>query len=181
MAVLIALVGVSASTPAGAEERTKTERYTTIIPVSWEMTPQRCSRLKATTRGSGNMEEKVTIKRHADGSIDVFVSDVVVSSASDDNGVNYRFSYTNHQHAIIPAAPHNDRVYITMSDFFSLKGHNKQGSDPFTIGLVWKWDYTNAGDIPPFTGQWPPERNLVKLATVGDFIVTPAGLDCDPI
>jgi|GEM_PF-1919267 len=82
---------------------------------------------------------------------------------------------------MIPAAPNNGRVYILMSDFFSLRGGGKLGTSPFTIGLVWRWDYTNAGDMPPITGQWPPERNLVKLRTVGDFTVIPTGLDCDPV
>ncbi len=97
--MMIILVGISTSVPARADDhgdgedrdgRTTTEHYTTTIPVSWEMTPERCGRLKATTRGAGNMVEKVTIKRHNDGSIDVFVSDTVDNTASDDNGVSYR-------------------------------------------------------------------------------------------
>ena len=188
LAALIALVGLSISAPIGAKERdddgvalSKTERSSTLIPVSWEMTPERCGRLNATTRGTGKMRENVTIRRYIDGTIDVVVSDVVSGKASDANGVSYHWAYQNFQHATIPAAPNNDRVYIQMTDLFTLNDGGKHGSAPFTIGLTWRWDYTNAGDMPPFTGQWPPERNLVKLATVGDFTVIPTGLDCDPV
>jgi hypothetical protein len=188
LVALIMLISASSGSIARADEdkpgdddHTTVERSSTIIPVAWEMTPARCYRLKATTRGAGDMKEDTVINRHADGSIDVFVSDVVSGKANDDNGVSYKWSYTNHQHARIPAAPNNDRVYILMSDFFTLNRGGKNGSAPFTIGLVWRWNYTNAGDIPPFTGQWPPERDLVKISTVGNFTVTPTGLDCDPV
>lgn len=181
LAALIALVGVSASTPVGATGGPTIERYDTVIPVAWEMTPARCGRLQATTRGTGSMREQTMIKHNADGSIDVIVSDVVSGTAIDDNGISYGWNYKNHQRTTIPAAPHNDRVSIHMSDLFTLNGGGSAGTAPFTIGLVWSWDYTNAGDLPPFTGQWPPENNLVKHATIGDFTATPTGLDCDPV
>ncbi|HMO59907.1 MAG TPA: hypothetical protein PKC19_21345 [Roseiflexaceae bacterium] len=170
------LIG-AAFTPSGVAARTTTEHFREVIPVDWEVSPDRCGRLVATTTGTGQLTVNVSIQHLANGDISVGVSEIAKGWESDTFGNSYRWNSRIHTAAKIPAG--EGRVYVQMSDHFALTGGGQGATAPFNIGLLWTWSYPHQGDLPPYDGLWPPGPDLHKINTIGTFNTTATGIDCD--
>lgn len=136
--------------------------------VTWTLTAGICPSLPSTLSlsGIGERHKVSTAKVNADGSTQVIINDLVIGTATDNQGGSYRFKYTNHSIDISKA---NGIHQISMEDSFVMNG--KGSADHMNIGFKWDWTYSSPSG--PF--------DVLPLANLVEYSTRNTPLLCDPL
>ena len=171
--VVLLAVAVPAATAAGGP--TTTVVHTTA---SFTIPAGQCPNLAPgqSVSGTGDRVVTTTTNVHGNGSSRTTIDDVVQGTATDNNGTQYTFLYTN---SFSIDAPASGPARAKMVDLFLLQSPEGHGANRNVLraGFIFRWSFTGAD---PF-GVWPP-ADLHEVLTFGDPIVTETIAHvCDPL
>jgi hypothetical protein len=115
----------------------------TRTPVSFTLTPA-CPNLSVTVMGEGEMFTVTNHRIDANGVDHVQINSLATGSATDSEGKNYGFNYSNHATMEIP--PGGFPFSVTTTDHFNLVGEGK--ANQIHVGFVVRLTITGPNDPP---------------------------------
>ncbi len=160
--VLLALmlfIGVSSAAAAPA-----TSHEVVNGTVSFTIPANQCPSLPpgVSVSGTGASVAIINTRTQADGSIEVFISNLIKGTATDSNGGAHVFVYQNDStETILASGLHK----ISMKDSFVLSGPGPN----YSVGFNWRWTFDSPEEI------WPPADNWEQISTRGEPFL------CDPL
>jgi hypothetical protein len=170
---LMLAVAVPAATAAGGPT-------TTVVhsTASFTIAAGQCPNLAPgqSVSGIGDRVVTTTTNVHGNGSSRTTIDDVVQGTATDNNGTQYTFLYTN---SFSINAPASGPARAKMVDLFLLQSTEGHGANRNVLraGFIWLWTFTGSD---PFAG-WPA-ADLHEALTFGDPVVTETIEHvCDPL
>ena len=159
IAILAAVLALqtSALTPvASAAEKD-------YVPYSFTLTPAQCPDLHVTIQGAGQYYFRINQRTDKNGVTRQVINSSAKGIATDNTGQTYRYNYSNHLLAIVPAAP---PYQFKFEDKFNLVGAGS--GQQLHIHVV--FFITDVNGDGPFT----PDDIVKAIGQHGNFA-------CDPI